>query len=156
MPIYSLEINDFSCDDYTLIGIHTTEEDYRLAFLLNKHLGIQFKRANYDLDFVNQHQNSSYSIYDHVDGEFDNNWFLISNIFKTKSKPNITELFSESETKMFLIPEKKRVDFFVKIEGDYDMEFIVKTVEKINQIPEIITSYTIETNTLKSKEFLIF
>ena len=64
MQLYSLEIDDFSSYDYHLIGIHSTLEDYRLAFLLNKHLGVNFKRASYDLDFENKNNNSftSFSI----------------------------------------------------------------------------------------------
>ena len=30
--------------DYSLIGIHSTEEDYRLAYLLNQQLKTKFKR----------------------------------------------------------------------------------------------------------------
>jgi len=38
-------------DDYSLIGIHSTEEDYRLAYLLNKHLGTKLSRFKHNLDF---------------------------------------------------------------------------------------------------------
>ena len=38
MQIHSLEINDFSDDNYTLIGIHSTLEEYKLAYLLNQKL----------------------------------------------------------------------------------------------------------------------
>lgn len=152
MQIHSLEINDFLDSYYTLIGVHTTLEDYQLAFLLNKHLKAQFKRASYDLDFENN--DSFYSVYEYTNKKLDIDWFLISNIYKTAVQS--TGLFSESETKAYLIPEKKRVDYFLKIEGDIDYEQVVKSVEKINQIPQVITSYQIETDKLKSKEFLIF
>lgn len=154
MATYSLEINDFSDDDYTLIGVHAAVEDYRLAFLLNKHLKTCFKRANYDLDFENKNYNSSYSIYEYTNKKQGYDSFLIANIFKTKSKS--VGLFSESETKTFLIPEKKKVDFFIKIEGGVTAYYVSKLIEQINEIPQVITSYNIETNTLKSKEFLIF
>jgi hypothetical protein len=57
---------------------------------------------------------------------------------------------------MYLIPEKKKVDYFLKLEGDFDYEYIAKTVDQINKINQVITSYTIDSNILKSKEFLIF
>ena len=38
-------------DDYLLIGIHSTEEDYRLAYLLNKHLQLKLARKPQDLDY---------------------------------------------------------------------------------------------------------
>jgi hypothetical protein len=61
-----------------------------------------------------------------------------------------------TETKTYLIPEKKKVDYFIKIVGEPTQETIYKTVNKIKQINQVVTSYTVETNSLKSKQFLIF
>ena len=52
--------------------------------------------------------------------------------------------------------QQKKVDFFLKLEGEITQTNIDKINEVINQIPEVITSYNIDTNKLKSKEFLIF
>ena len=60
------------------------------------------------------------------------------------------------ETKTYLIPEKKKVDFFIKISGEISFEFVANAVNKIKNIEQIITSYSIDKNTLKSKDFLIF
>ena len=38
MQVYALELEDFCEEEYSLIGIHTALEDYRLAYLLNKNL----------------------------------------------------------------------------------------------------------------------
>ncbi|RKF04941.1 hypothetical protein C8N26_0335 [Tenacibaculum lutimaris] len=156
MPIYEVNINDFSNDDYTLIGIHTTLNDYRLAYLLNKHLQVNFRRANYDLDFFQKNIESSYIVYEYTNTKLDQDWFLISNVFKYTLETESISLFGQSDSTSFLIPEKKKVDFFLKIEGGFDYDFIVKLIEKINQIQQIITSYEIEVNSLKSKDFLIF
>ena len=43
--------------DYNLIGIHTSLEDYRLAFFLNNSLNTCLSRCHQDLDFGT---NSSY------------------------------------------------------------------------------------------------
>lgn len=155
MQVYSVNINEFSNDDYTLIGIHTTLPDYQLAYLLNKHLKTSFKRSKNNLDFDNQEDKLSYSLYEYEDGKFDYFWFLINNIAKTTTtKPK--GLFNESDIIRYLIPEKKKIDYFVKFEIEVDTNFINETLEKINQIPQVITSYSIEPSTLKSKEFLIF
>lgn len=153
MQIHSLELTDFSDDNYSLIGVHTALEDYQFAFLLNKHLKAKFNRANYDLDFKGKHNNSYYSVYEYTNKKLDVDWFLISNIYKTQSKS--MGLFSESEAKMYLIPEKKKVDYFLKIEGEISAQYLLQSIEKINEIKQVITSYQIETNELKSKEFLI-
>lgn len=154
MQVYSVSIDEFSNNDYTLIAIHTALKDYRLAFLLNQYLQIMFKRSKNDLDFDSKVNKSSYSLYEYTNIKLDSYWFLIANVFITKS--DFIGLFNEGESKKYLIPEKKKVDYFIKLEGNFSANFIKKTIEKINQIPQIITSYTIEPNTLKSKEFLIF
>ncbi|WP_299105261.1 IPExxxVDY family protein [uncultured Tenacibaculum sp.] len=156
MQAYSLEINDFWCAEYTLIGIHTPLNDYKLAYKLNQSLDVRLVRASYELDFEDNNNKSAYPIFDYIDKELDNNWFLITNVFKEKRKTDGIGLFEESYFKTYLIPEKKKVDYFLKIEGDLDYDFIVKMVDKINQIPQILTSYTIDSETLKSKENLIF
>ena len=156
MPIYEVNINDFSNDDYTLIGVHTTLNDYRLAYLLNKHLQVNFRRANYDLDFFQKNIESSYVVYEYTNTKLDQDWFLISNVFKYTLEAESISLFGQSDSTSYLIPEKKKFDFFLKIEGELDYDFIVKLIVNINQIPQIITSYEIEVNSLKSKDFLIF
>ena len=42
MQIHSLGFDDFSEDEYSLIGIHTALEDFKLAYLLNKNLSTNF------------------------------------------------------------------------------------------------------------------
>ena len=82
-------------------------------------------------------------------------WFLISNSTKEETtSSNGLPLFTE--TKTFLIPEKKSIDFFIKISGEVDIQFITKTIKKIIEVNQVITSYQIDKNTLKSKNFLIF
>ncbi|MGB1043139.1 MAG: IPExxxVDY family protein [Tenacibaculum sp.] len=156
MATYALNIDEFSNNDYALIGIHTVLSEYKLAYLLNKILKIKFSKSTYNLDFTHQNSQSSYSVYEYVDMVLDYEWFLIANVYKSSQKTITTSLFNESDTITYLVPEKKRVDFFIKIQGDFDLEYIVKVIEKINQIPQIITSYEIEVEHLKSKDFLIF
>ena len=45
---------------------------------------------------------------------------------------------------------------FIKITGNITQDYIRKTVKKIQSIDQIVTSYFIDKNTLKSKEYLIF
>ena len=52
MAVHKLVLDDFLEEaSYTLIAIHCTIEDFRLAYLLNKHLGINLTRKTSDLDF---------------------------------------------------------------------------------------------------------
>lgn len=156
MQVHSLVLEDFCEEEYYLIGIHTTLEDYKLAYLLNRHLKANFKKAAFSLDFENEKNNASFSIYEYTNQKYDFDWFLISNSIKEENAALSNGLQLFTETKIYLIPEKKNVDFFIKVSGDVSIEFIEKTIQKIKEVNQVITSYQIDKNTLKSKDFLIF
>ncbi len=156
MQVHSLNFDDFCEDNYTLLGIHTTLEDYKLAYLLNKELKTTFSRAAYDLDFEGKNSNASFPVYKFTDSKYDFDWFLISNIFSNNTNISSENVLFTSETKNYLIPEKKKVDFFLKITGDTNYADVQDALTKIKTIPEVITSYKIDLTTLKSKDSLIF
>ena len=56
---------------------------------------------------------------------------------------------------MFLLPELKKVDYFLKIESDDDLD-IVTIVKKLKTIKSLSTVYVVETENIKSKNNLIF
>lgn len=157
MPVYELDFNVCDSNEYLLIGIHTTLNDYKLAYLLNGILNSLFKKASYCLDIkIKNDVKTSFSVYEYLNLKSDHNWFLINNVSKHKIKSEEIGLFAENTVINYLVPEKKKVDYFIKIEGDFDYTFIENAVQKIKQIPQVITSYQIEVDTLKSKDFLIF
>ena len=156
MQIHSLGLEDFCEDEYSLIGIHTALEDFKLAYLLNKNLNTSFYKSKEDLIFEGQQKNASFSIFNYSNAEYDFDWFLIANSSKRENQTESNELLLTSETKTYLIPEKKKVDFFIKISGSLEYNFVAETIEKIKKIDQVITSYSIDKNTLKSKDFLIF
>ncbi|MEE9406487.1 MAG: IPExxxVDY family protein [Polaribacter sp.] len=156
MQVHALGLDDFCEEEYSLIGIHTTLEDYRLAYLLNKNLQTRFLKSEKDLEFEKEKNKISFSIYNFSSTTYDYEWFLIANSFRKENKTSSNELLLTTETKTYLIPEKKKVDFFIKISGEVDYSFVSKTIEQIKNIEQVITSYSIDYNTLKSKDFLIF
>lgn len=159
MALHKLQVDDFYDDSYKLIAIHCRLEDYRLAYLLNKHLELKLGRKDKDIDF--KYLESSYSIF-----EWDNEteyvmWNLISNVCKKEedSLYSTGTLFSDTEKvlKTFhLISEYKKVDYFLKISEEIlnvDEKLILN---KLQAIPQIITSYTVDPLKIKSKDHLIF
>ena len=155
MQFHSLG-QDICEEEYSLIGIHTTLEDFKLAYLLNKNLGTSFYKSKEDLNFEKMEKQTSFSIFNYLNKEYDFDWFLIANSSKRENQTESNELLLTSETKTYLIPEKKKVDFFIKISGNLDYSFVAETIDKIKTIDQVITSYSIDKNTLKSKDFLIF
>lgn len=157
MAIHKIQINDFISDDYELIAIHSTLEDYKLAFLLNSVLGTQLKKNNSNIEIAIPEGKSSFSNFLFDDEKNDVVWSLIEN--KTTiltSKNKASQLFDNVEITVFLIPEFKKADYLLKIENiDYDFDE-EEMIEKILSIKNITTVYTIDTTNLKSKNNLIF
>ena len=142
--------------DYTLIGVHATLENYRLAFYLNSVLNIKLKRNNLDLDFGTGE--SHFSLYTYDCSNTFSSWALISNkhVFDAHLDIEKNYLFKEDYQTTILIQEKKQVDYFLKIDSDFVELEINEIIKKVNNIKSVITSYKIDPQTLKSKDFLIF
>ena len=141
--------------DYKLIGINSTLEDFRLAYFLNKGLCINLERQPLDIDFKNK--NSSFTFYKYDCQVTFSSWSLLANKHLFVSESTIEgNLFSEESKISYLVNEKKDIDFFIKIFGDFDLNSLKSIQEKIKNIKGVITSYSINPNHLKSKDFLIF
>jgi len=142
-------------DDYSLIGIHSTEEDYRIAYLLNKNLRTKLTRFEQCLDFKDS--DAEFPLFEYKDEKTFINYYLINNKhLQFVNNHNNEVLFGGNYTVSYLIPEKKNVDFFLKIEGCNSDVFIENLVENLKKINQIITSYSLDPTTLKSRDHLIF
>lgn len=152
MQLLTLDLED----DYLLIGIHSTEEDYRLAYLLNKHLETKLIQFKYPLDFKDS--DAQFPLFEFNDKNNFMSYYLINNKYMQIANNNNNKgLFGgDYSTIYYLVPEKKNIDFFLKIKGCNQLSFAKNLVDKLNKINQIITAYTIEPNTLKSKDHLIF
>lgn len=159
MALHKLLVDDFYDTSFSLIAIHCRLEDYRLAYLLNHHLNVNLRRLPQDLDY--KYFAASYSIYQWVDEHNFTTWNLVSNICKKEedSLQSSGSLFN-SDRKVLktyqLLPEFKKVDYFIKISTDDGQIDETKLLEKLNKIPQLITSYSIEVENIKSKDNLIF
>lgn len=157
MAIHKIQINDFVSDDYELIAVHSSLDDYKLAYTLNKALGIQLSKNNAYVEIAIPEGKSAFSNYIFDDEKNDVVWTLIEN--KTtiiNSNKQTTSLFEQVDITVFLLPEFKKADYLIKIENiDYgfDSESII---EKIQEIKNVTTAYAIDITNLKSKNNLIF
>jgi hypothetical protein len=160
MAVHKLILDDvFDEEVYTLIAIHCTIEDYRLAYLLNKYLGISLTRKLSDLD--NNEAKNSCSIFEWKDTKHLITWSLVANICKTEiiQQKNYTSLFDSPEklTKTtYLIPEYKAVNYFLKIDNEFNLSKEKYILDSILAIHQVVTAFSIDINQLKSKDNLIF
>ena len=145
---------DFYEDSFALIAMHCSLEDFTLAYTLNKHLKCSFKRRNKNLIFSDT---ISLPVFEWKDIFNDRYWTLIANTSQSEESTTSTGFFKNEPSfkKQHLIPEYKNVDYFMKLEQE-DLDSESTILKSILAIPKIITAYTINTDTLKSKNNLIF
>lgn len=161
MQVHSLGIDEIEETDYVLISIHTGLEDYKLAYLLNKHVKTRFVKSRNEVEIEENNQTASFSVFKYSDETLCNDWYLIANKYHGKSvKPITNGLFgtiNETVDRIsYLVPEKKKTDYLIKIEGGFESYKVHQIIKQINELPKVITSYSVDVNTLKSKDFLIF
>ena len=100
---------------------------------------------------------AEFPLFEYKDEKTFINYYLINNKhLQFVNNHNNEVLFGGNYTVSYLIPEKKNVDFFLKIEGCNSDVFIEKLVENLKKINQIITSYSLDPSTLKSRDHLIF
>ncbi|MDD7884799.1 IPExxxVDY family protein [Flavivirga sp. 57AJ16] len=160
MAVHKLILDDVFEEDFcTLIAIHYTLEDYRLAYLLNKYLGISLTRNPLDLDY--QNGKITYSLFEWEDSKQQTVWSLVSNVCKTEDhRQSRNESLFDSQEKItrtaYLIPEYKMVNYFLKIDNEIFFNKEKLILNNILKVPQIVTAYSIDVNQLKSKDNLIF
>jgi hypothetical protein len=159
MALHKLLVDDFYDDSYKLIAVHCGLEDYRLAYLLNKVLGLKLERKDKDLDF--QYLTSFYSIFEWNNEAQYVTWNLVANVCKKEEDSLYSSgtLFKTSEKTLqtfHLISEHKSVDYFIKISDEIQNTDENMIISKIQSIPQIVTCYAVDPLKIKSKDHLIF
>ncbi|OUS01515.1 hypothetical protein A9Q86_06980 [Flavobacteriales bacterium 33_180_T64] len=159
MALHKLLVDDFYDASFSLLAIHCRLEDYRLAYLLNKCLGLSLERKPQDLDY--NYFAASFSIYEWENTKLDTVWNLVSNICKKEEAAlqSSGSLFQNPSTitRTFnLLPELKTVDYLIKVSNE-QRTFNEKIIlNKIQSIPQVITTYSVDVDQIKSKDHLIF
>lgn len=161
MAIHKLNLGEFDEIDYYLIAIHTLLEDYRLAYFINQKLPIILAKSSHDIPVSNKEGETFFSRFSYADTENEVNWDLVQNKNEithiTKNAPQnlFSDVAIEITTKVFLLPEFKKVDYFLKIENN-DCVDIIAVQNTLNTIENVSTVYHIDTNQIKAKNNLIF
>lgn len=162
MAIQKLVLDTLDDDDYELIAIHSSIESYRLAFLLNQNLNLNLFRKKDDINFEYDDLTASFPLYQYHDQSHYNTYSLLANKFSAKivsKAPDTIGLFANSEdayTTKYLIPELKKVDYFLKIETEASNFSSKQLLNQMLTISHIVTAYSVVYSTLKSKNNLIF
>jgi len=162
MAVYKMPLEDFDEIDYHLIAIHTTLEDYRLAYYINQSLSINLKMSKINIHISNKDGETEFARFIFDDERKDISWNLIQNIndIYVSSQENNQGLFANSNTKfsskIYFIPEFKKVDYFLKIENGEVALDVVSITNCLKKIDKVSTVYSVEVEKIKSKNNLIF
>ena len=151
MAIHKINSSDLE-EDYVLIAIHCNSEPYKLAFEINLKLKTKLEKSVLDISFKGDH--SVFELYKHLSETYNTRLYLISNKSKNNTDLGVQSLFDNLSISTFLVPELKKADFLLKIEGGgFKIESLLK---KLNEISSVVSSYTVSVNSDKSKYNLIF
>jgi hypothetical protein len=162
MAVHKLSLDEFDEIDYNLIAIHTSLEDYRLAYFINQKLPINLAKSIDEVHINIKEGETKFSRFYYYDEENTVAWNLVQNINEVVSEKNegVHNLFSDTSedisTKVYLLPEFKKADYFLKIDNTDDSIDVNEIKTILNSIDNITTVYTVETKQIKSKNNLIF
>ncbi|MAP55749.1 IPExxxVDY family protein [Altibacter sp.] len=161
MVHHKLVLEDDFKETYSLLAIHCSEEAYKVAYLINQFVGLKLRRNDRDLEFSNNGLEVSFPrfIYDN-EAQY-TTYDLVANTCRSvvANVQSSGGLFTEnaSETVLtHLIPEYKKVDYFLKIISDFELIPLRKLISDINEIKQVISAYPVDVDTVKSKRNLIF
>lgn len=162
MTHYKLHLEDEAEDDFILVAIHCSEEAFKMAFMLNKHLSMKLYRKKNDLKLHSNDLTADFSVYEFENEQQYTQYYLVENKCKLVLEESSTlgGLFEERNTEKivhsYLLPEFKKVDYFLKIESDVATFPKRKLVAQINEIKEVISAYVVENQSIKNQNNLIF
>ena len=126
--------------DFILIAITSQLKDYRLCFLINKFLNMEFERTSTDYQISYPNSSAQYFSQYHCKNYLEKDCYIIAN-------RGIGGL---------LIPEMKETDYFMLLRNYLDEEDIEYILAGLKSINEIQVATEINPVKLKSKENLIF
>jgi hypothetical protein len=162
MAIHKLNFGEFDEIDYCLFAIHTSLEDYRLAYYINQKLHLKLNKSLIDIQILIKEGETHFSRFQYFEKGKEISWDLIQNKNEVvqEQKEENQSLFSnvnlEVITKVYMLPEFKKVDYFLKIENSDESLNLLKIQNALNLIDNVTTSYIVDSTKIKSKNNLIF
>ena len=151
---YFLE-DTLQSETYHLLAIHTTLEDYQLAFEINRLTGSQFKRTKKDIDLPQK--NAFFARFKWIDNKTEQEYDFFTNKYLNVIQNNDLKkntLFEQPIVKeVYLIPEFKTINFFIKT-NNLDNLSLLKI--KLKQLNSLIMVYTLPPLKTRNQLNLIF
>lgn len=127
--------------DFVLVAITAQLKDYMFCYKINKQLGTDFSKiTDLEMLFSSDEELFYFSRYFYLAHESETEFYIIAN----------------KGTEGFLVPEMRKVDFFLLIRNYIDSDDLRAIISSLNKIPEVVVAAEVDPKKLKSKENLIF
>jgi len=152
-----LSLEETFNEEFHLIAIYSTEEDYRMAFLLNQFLDLKLIKTP---SIITPNNHAQYSVFEYNDENLYRFWQLIYNHSTIKKEVKASyDLFSrETESydkSVFYIKELQKAAFFLKITADEKKRYYNYIVKKIKKIPQVYTCELLSLDKIKERQKLL-
>ena len=126
--------------EISVIGISSTVRDYRLCWFINNSLPVKFVRIDDLLIYSDFGEESYHSCYKFSIVNSETDLYLLTN----------------KSGNSFILPEIKETDFIIVSTESLSDEDQRDFIQLLNKIEVVITAYSIDPYSLKSKENLLF
>ena len=127
--------------DFLLLGLVSTENDYRLIWRINRTFNFSFAKAgNHNAHAKNDENELEFSHYTYNDEDS----FIFYRLLANKSD------------KGALLEEYRNIDYLLIISGEFSETFITNLITKLKNIEHIQGVFRLSPGTLKNRERLLF
>ena len=126
--------------DFTVYGIVTPYKLYRLAWAVNNKLFLRLEKIDdLSLNLRKGSEKSYYQVFEQLNEENNQHIYMLGN----------------RGTQGFLIPEQKKVDYFLVFNGDFDEAYMEEIKKGIAELDFVQTIFSVDHKNLKSKQNFI-
>jgi len=129
--------------DFELYGISTTIKDYKLAWLVNKHLNLSLVRAE---DYVVDLNKEEYEIINYT--QISDNGEI--RLFKNKA------VIQDRKAQTYLVSEMKHFDYFIMVSGIIHTFTSDDFLQELRGIDGLQLINQIDIDKLKSRDYFLF
>ena len=126
--------------EISVIGISSTTRDYRLCWFINNSLPVKFVRIDDLLIYSDFGEESYHSCYKFSMVNSETDLYLLTN----------------KSSNSYILPEIKETDFIIVSTESLSDEDQREFIQLLNKIEVVMTAYSIDPYSLKSKENLLF
>ena len=154
MAVHKLIWEDQNTEPITVLALHCNEEDFKIAFILNKKLKITLKRQKEDYIIKTKTNDIAFSVFEFTRPFSQQRFYLIKNKTTTQEQKKNIGLFKDNLTPEnqvhFFLNEYKKPDYILKINDTLTTEEMNGIIKEIKEIKEIFSVYLINQTHFKN------